>query len=53
MVGLFGSYQLKWPANVESLLKSISFVNVAPELLRPECAWSGSWDYSSNWCVFS
>jgi hypothetical protein len=38
MVGLAGSLQLSYPPMLEGMLKALTFVNVSPELLAPECA---------------
>jgi len=50
IAGMFGQYQMKWPTGIDLLLKRISFVNISPELIRPECSFP-TWDYSSNWTI--
>jgi hypothetical protein len=51
MVGLAGSLQLEYPPMLQGLLKAVSFVNISPELLSPECAFGTEWGYASNWLL--
>lgn len=51
LVGLAGSLQLNYPPRLEGMLKVLTFVNVSPELLAPECVFGDTWSYASNWLL--